>query len=83
MTPQQVAWWLVVFAVATLSSGLLVRYAWNEWTLFAGLGLAMYLGGSLAIMPWKTPLRKAFSIGVSLGCALATIEWFYRLRGGR
>jgi hypothetical protein len=57
-----------------------LTYTWFEWTFFALIVTAFYFMGMAALMPWRTPLRKAVTIGISAGMAFAAIVFWLGLR---
>jgi hypothetical protein len=67
---------LLVAITTSIVVAFLARYLWTEWTLFALAIAGFYLvTGGFRLMPWRTPLRKAISVGTFIGFVLATIEW--------
>jgi hypothetical protein len=71
----------LVFVGTAIPVGLLFRVGWRDWTLFAGVWVAIYFMGGVSWFPWGTPLRKAFSMGVFVGMVLPAFEWAATFRG--
>ena len=71
---------LIVFIASGAIVTAVMQIAWRDWTVFAGGWAALYFMGGVRGFPWRTPLRKAFSIGVFVGTVLPTILWIYDLK---
>lgn len=77
-------WWkvLLVFALATIGAAgcetILFRY---EVLIALGILVLVYFLGSLRFLPWKTPLRKAFSIGIGVGMLITLVFWKFGIGG--
>jgi hypothetical protein len=69
----------VVFVVTSIIAVYVSKVGWEDWGVFMIAFAAMYYSGGLRWMPWKTPTRKAFSLGVFVGVSATTIEWLYSL----
>jgi hypothetical protein len=70
----------IVFIASAAIVTAVMQIAWRDWTVFAFGWVALYFMGGVRGFPWKTPLRKAFSIGVFVGTVLPTIVWIYDLK---
>jgi hypothetical protein len=75
----QVVSCFIVFIASAAIVTAVMQIAWRDWTVFAFGWAALYFMGGVRGFPWKTPLRKAFSIGVFVGTVLPTIVWIYDL----
>jgi hypothetical protein len=78
-TGQVVSCFIVFIASAAIVTAVM-QIAWRDWTVFAFGWAALYFMGGVRGFPWRTPLRKAFSIGVFVGTVLPTIVWIYDLK---
>jgi hypothetical protein len=63
-------------AVFALISAALMGLLWKEQPFFAGAAIALYFMGGVRAFPWKTPIRKAISIGIFVGI-VASSAMFY------
>jgi hypothetical protein len=68
-----------VFFVTAAAVTSILMIAWRDWTVLAGVWVAMYFMGGVRWFPWGTPIRKAFSIGIFFGTLLPTLAWIYKL----
>ena len=66
--------------LAAVIVGLVMEFAFRDWTIFALGWAGMYFMGGVRWFSWATPIRKAFSIGVFVGTSLPSLEWIYELR---
>jgi hypothetical protein len=73
----QVVFCFIVFIASAAIVTSVMQVAWRDWTVFAFGWAALYFMGGMRGFPWRTPLRKAFSIGVFVGTALPTIVWIF------
>jgi len=46
-----------------------------EGLVAVGMLALVYFLASLRFFPWKTPLRKAFSVGVLVGISVTVVFW--------
>ena len=77
LTTTQFVYCALIFSLSAMLSGLTLRYAWQRhWMLFAFFWTVMYFIGGVRFMPWRTPFRKAFSIGIFVGTAIPALEWY-------
>jgi hypothetical protein len=71
-------WWkiITVFILSAIGSALVEVVLLKVEPLVAiGLLALTYFLLSLRFVPWKTPLRKGFSIGLGIGVRLPVILW--------
>ena len=67
---------VTVFILSTVGSAYGEMLLWkNEIIIAIGIIALVYTLGSLRFMPWKTPLRKALSIGIFVGLFITIILW--------
>jgi hypothetical protein len=67
---------ITVFILSTVGSAYGEMVLWKNETIIAiGILVFIYALGSLRFMPWKTPLRKALSIGIFVGLLSTVILW--------
>ena len=67
---------ITVFILSTVGTAYGELILLKVETLVAiGLLALVYFIGSLRFVPWRTPLRKAFTIGLFAGLLLTIILW--------
>jgi hypothetical protein len=67
---------ITVFILSAVSSGYGEMVLWKSETVIAiGILALVYALGGFRFMPWKTPLRKALSIGIFVGLFITIILW--------
>ena len=66
-------------AVSAVISTVLMGLLWKEKPFFAGAAIAVYLMGGMRGFPWKTPIRKAISIGIFVGIVTSTAIFYWDL----
>lgn len=66
-------------AVSAVISTALMGLFWKEQPFFAAAAVALYLMGGVRAFPWKTPIRKAISIGIFVGIAAASAMFYWNL----
>jgi len=64
-------------AVSAMISTGVMGYLWKEQTFFAAVGVALYIMGGVRAFPWKTPLRKAISIGIFVGVVVSSALFYW------
>jgi hypothetical protein len=69
---------VLVFLGTAITTAAVVMAAWKEYALVVMAVVALYFFGGIVFMPWRTPLRHAFSAGVFLGIASAILLLIYR-----
>ena len=63
----------IVFTSSTIISAFLEVAFWKTDAIIAiGILALIYFLGSLRFVPWKTPIKRAFSIGVLFGVFLGS-----------
>ena len=72
----------IVSAAATFA-GLVYFYRDTSWGFFVLVIVGLYVFGGISFMPWRTPLRKAFSTGVFLAVAVGLAIFFFDLKQQR
>lgn len=72
-------YWPVVITTiaASVTTVLLFYYLWNQLTIIAMALTGLYFFGSFMYLPWRTPLRKAFSVGIFIGIVLSFLKFFW------
>jgi hypothetical protein len=61
-------------AISTYGEMLLLK---NDVIIAIGILAIVYFLGSLRLVPWKTPVKKAVSIGLFSGIVINIILWKY------
>jgi hypothetical protein len=64
-------------AVSGVTSTAVMGFLWKEHPFFAAVGVALYVMGGVRVFPWKTPLRKAISIGIFVGIAVSSALFYW------
>jgi hypothetical protein len=62
-----------VFIVSAAGTFVALIYLSRDWGFFVFVMVAFYAMGAVRWMPWRTPLRKAFSTGVFVAVAIVTV----------
>jgi hypothetical protein len=66
----------LVFLVTSVSMAYGEMLLWGyEGLVAVGILAFVYILASLRFFPWKTPLRKAFSVGVLVGISVTVVFW--------
>jgi hypothetical protein len=75
-----ISWRVVSIAIASaLISAIAMSVLWKQFAFFAFVGVAFYFMGAVRGFPWRSPVRKAFSIGVFIGIVLSTALFYWNL----
>jgi hypothetical protein len=64
-------------AVSAVISTAVMGFLWKEQTFFAGVIVALYIMGGVRGFPWKTPIRKAISIGIFVGIVVSSAMFYW------
>lgn len=70
----------VVFILSVGATIAIEVVAWkNDWLLALALPVLLYALAEFRILPWKTPFRKAFSLGICVGMVVLFIIWAFEI----
>jgi hypothetical protein len=64
-------------AVSAAISTTVLGFVWKEKPFFAGVAVALYITGGIRAFPWKTPVRKAISIGIFVGIVVSSALFYW------
>ena len=67
---------LLAGAASAFISAAVIGLLWKEQPFLAAVAVAFYIMGGVKFVPWKTPIRKAISIGIFVGIVIS-IAMFY------
>jgi hypothetical protein len=62
-------------------STIAMSFLWKRLSFFALIGVFLFVTGGYVVFPWKTPIRKAISIGIWLGIVLSTTLFYLNILG--
>jgi hypothetical protein len=80
--PHEDRWRPVLFAILSMViSTIAMSFLWKKKSFFALIGVFLFVTGGYVVLPWKTPIRKAISIGIWLGIALSTALFYLNILG--
>jgi len=72
----------VLFAIVSMMlSAIAMSFLWKKLSFFALIGVFLFVTGGYVVLPWKTPIRKAISIGIWLGIGLSSALFYLNILG--